>query len=97
MQITNETRRSVMQLAWEMFRDTVTAGETRTFADALASAWRFTKRMAAAAAKFMATAKNGRIEMRSPIARSAVGRRYGAAAYLGGRSSHAYLAARAGR
>ena len=97
MQITNETRRSVMKVAWGLFREAAKASEARTFADALSGAWRFVKRMAAMKKPAWMKATGGRIELRSPIAPSAVGRRYGGAAYVGGRSSQAYMAACAGR
>lgn len=97
MKTTNETRRSVMKVAWSLFREAAKTSEARTFADALAGAWRFIKRMATAKKPAWMKTTGGRIELRSPIARSAVGRRYGNAAYVGGRSSHAYIAACAGR
>lgn len=43
MNTTNETRREVMALAWGLFR----ADPVRTFADALAGAWRWVKGRAA--------------------------------------------------
>ena len=88
MSITNETRRSVMKVAWGLFREAMRAGESRTFADALAGAWRWVKKLAAMKRRSWS---NG-----GGVARSAIGRRYGAAAYVGGRSSTAYLAARVG-
>lgn len=83
----NETRRSVMTVAWSLFRAALTAGEPRTFADALAGAWRWVKKLA----KTRPMASRGTWQIRSPIAR-----RYGAAAYVGGRASAAYLASRIG-
>jgi hypothetical protein len=97
MQITNETRRSVMKVAWSLFREAAKAQDPRTFADALSGAWRFIKRMAAAKKPAWMKSNSGRVELRSPIAGSAVARRYGGAAFVGGRSSHAYLASCAGR
>lgn len=97
MQITNEIRRSVMKVAWGLFREAATSGEPRTFADTLSGAWRFIKRVAAAKKPAWMKAKTGHVELRSPIARSAIGRHYGRAAYVGGRSSHAYMTACAGR
>lgn len=94
---TNETRRIVMKLAWSLFREAAKSGEARTFADALSGAWRFIKRLATTRKPAWMKAKGGRVELRSPLPRSAVARRYGAAAFVGGRSSHAYAAACAGR
>ncbi|WP_339929488.1 hypothetical protein [uncultured Brevundimonas sp.] len=88
MQTTNETRRSVMKIAWSLFREAMTAGDPRSFADALAGAWRWIKKLA--------MMKRPNWSRGGGIARSAIGRRYGAAAYIGGRSSVAYLAARVG-
>lgn len=94
---TTETRRRVMTLAWSLFREAAKSGAARTFADALSGAWRFIKRLAATKKPAWMKARGGVIQLRSPIARSAVARHYGAAAFVGGRSSHAYAAACAGR
>ena len=88
MQITNETRRSVMKVAWSLFREAAKEGDPRAFADALVGAWRWIKKLVAM--KRPTWSRGG------GVARSAIGRRYGAAAYVGGRSSVAYLAARVG-
>lgn len=93
MQITNETRRSVMKVAWALFREAATNGVARPFCDALAGAWRFIKRMAAAKKP---SRNGGCLEFRSPLARSPIASRYGAMARVGGRSSQAYLTARVG-
>lgn len=96
MQITNETRRSVMKVAWALFREAATNGIARPFCDALAGAWRFIKRMAAAKKPSGIIANGGCLEFRSPLVRSPIARRYGAMARVGGRSSLAYLTARVG-
>lgn len=88
MTTATETRRSVMKVAWSLFREAAKAGERRAFADALAGAWRWIKKLA--------TTKRPTWSRAGGVARSAIGRRYGAAAYVGGRSSVAYLAARVG-
>ncbi len=87
MTTATETRRSVMKVAWSLFREAAKTGEVRSFADALAGAWRWVKKLA----KSRSTWSPGRSSVRSPIAR-----RYGAAAYVGGRTSTAYLASRIG-
>ncbi|MDP3406595.1 MAG: hypothetical protein Q8S03_18040 [Brevundimonas sp.] len=84
----NKTRQSVMNVAWCLFREAAKAGEARTFADALKGAWRWVKKLAKAKAPAFAR--------RSLIAPSAVARHYGAAAFTGGRSGHAYQASRMG-
>lgn len=82
------TRRTVMNVAWSLFREAAKAGEARTFADALTGAWRWVKKLA--------TAKRPTWSARAGVARSAVVSRYGASAFVGGRSSQAYLTARIG-
>lgn len=85
MTTANEVRRSVMTMAWCLYREAVAQGDRLyTFPQALAGAWRFMKRLAAAKPQI----RTGR----SLVARSAVGRHYGARAYVGGRSSFAYQA-----
>ena len=81
----NETRRRVMTMAWGLYRDAVAQGDRLyTFAMALAGAWRFIKRLAAAKPRMQLN--------RSLVAHSAVGRYYGSRAYHGGRGSHTYQA-----
>jgi hypothetical protein len=73
---TNETRRSVMQMAWSFLREARIAGKGRSFGDCLRGAWRWIKDMAAYATKFMQRARRagGRVQftslIRSPIARA---------------------------
>jgi hypothetical protein len=85
---TDETRRSVMTVAWSLFRSAAADGAPRTFGDALAGAWRWVKKLA--------TVKRASWSRGSVVARSAVVRHYGSAAFVGGRSSHAYMASRMG-
>jgi hypothetical protein len=85
MKTTTETRRSVMTVAWCLFRTAADAGEPRSFADALSGAWRWVKKLA--------TVKRTSWSRGSGVARSAVVRHYGAGAFVGGRSSQAYLTA----
>ncbi|WP_428149707.1 hypothetical protein [Brevundimonas sp.] len=87
MTTTTETRRSVMKVAWSLFREAARSEDARSFADALAGAWRWVKKLA----KRRPTRSRGAFFVRSPIAR-----RYGPAAYVGGRASPAYLASRMG-
>lgn len=55
MTMTNETRRHVMAIAWGFYGQAVEDGDRRyTFAQALASAWRFSKRPIGAAPQAMA-------------------------------------------
>jgi hypothetical protein len=88
MTTAQETRRRVMTVAWSLFREAAKGGEPRSFADALTGAWRWVKRLA--------KAKPFAVRNGSLIARSAVARHYGAAAFVGGRSSHAYAASQMG-
>lgn len=89
MTTANETRRHVMNMAWGLYRDAACAGDRLyTFAQALAGAWRFMKRLAASRPALPA--------FRSPVARSPIARRYGRAAFVGGRASATYLTARVG-
>lgn len=90
MTTTNQTRREIMQTAWGLFR----ADPARTFADALAGAWRWVRasaaRMAANGAWLARVA--GRTvsygsTLQSPIRRSLGGQTYaatraGAAGYV---------------
>jgi hypothetical protein len=88
MTTANNTRRDVMNIAWSLFREAAKSGEPRTFADALTGAWRWLKKLA--------TMKRPAWSNSSGVARSAVVSRYGASAFVGGRSSQAYLTARVG-
>jgi hypothetical protein len=47
MNTTNQTRREIMKLAWGLFRAEANGPNPRTFADALAGAWRWIKGAAA--------------------------------------------------
>lgn len=49
MNTTTETRRDVMTLAWGLYRAELKGSNPRTFADALAGAWRWIKASAARA------------------------------------------------
>ncbi|WP_269514902.1 hypothetical protein [Brevundimonas subvibrioides] len=89
MTTTNQTRRHVMNMAWGLYREAVAQGDRLyTFPQALAGAWRFVKRLAAAKPRIQFN--------RSLVARSAVGRHYGTRAYVGGQSSFAYQASAMG-
>jgi hypothetical protein len=73
----NETRRSVMRMAWASYR----AEPSRPFADCLAGAWRFTKRMAEWAAQNVRKWKRaGRVQFgdltQSPVKASLRGQLY---------------------
>lgn len=92
---TNETRRSVMNMAWGLFREAVATGDRRyTFAQALAGAWRFMKRLAAMK-PLSSRARNGVVHFSSTI-RSPIIQRQGRRAFAGGRGSAVYLTARMG-
>lgn len=83
----------VMRLAWQLFRAEERGPNPRTFADALAGAWRFLKRMAAEAVKPMTghVRLNGMV--RSPIARGLTGARFAGAEA----ASRGYTSSRFGR
>jgi len=81
MKTTTQTRRDVMNLAWALFRAEVNRPSPRTFADALAGAWRFFKRQAERIAPKWATGSQPRhvrlgSMIRSPIARTFTGQAY---------------------
>ena len=82
MTITNETRRRIMSLAWDLFR----SDRDRTFADALRGAWKFIRGLAKTAAEFRGRARGARHVMlsrsliRSPIERASSTQRYAGAA-----------------
>jgi hypothetical protein len=73
MIINNQTRRSIMLMAWDAKR----TESARTFSDCLKGAWRFARKMAKATANLMARARRqgGRLRLslsliRSPIQRA---------------------------
>mgnify|MGYP000240840550 CR=1 FL=1 len=70
--------RSIMQLAWGLYRAEAKGPNPRTFADALAGAWRFTKRAASRAA--LAFPKTGHVRLaamvRSPIRNALAGQAF---------------------
>ena len=84
MTVTNETRRRIMSLTWDLFR---TDGE-RTFADALRGAWKFIRGLAKTAAQFCGRARGARHIMlsrsliRSPNQRATSTQRYAGAVDL---------------
>lgn len=89
--------RQIMNVAWGLFREADNATEPRTFADALAGAWRFIKRLNATPCRLARQLRaGGHVQMAATIS-SPVRRFYGAKAVVGGRSSVAYLAGRMGR
>jgi hypothetical protein len=74
MSATNNTRRSVMLMAWVSKR----AEPTRSFADCLRGAWRFEKRAANSAAKFRRLVRPGvRIDFSRSLIRSPASNRHG--------------------
>lgn len=88
--------RQIMTVAWGLFREASTTAESRTFADALAGAWRFIKRLTATPCRLARQLRaGGHVQMADTIA-SPVRRFYGAKTHVGGRGSVAYLAARVG-
>lgn len=85
---TNETRREVMTMAWSLYRAEANGPSPRTFADALAGAWRWVKRAAeraAEAAAWMGQARGKHVRfasmIQSPIRRSLAGQRYAGATF----------------
>jgi hypothetical protein len=76
--------REIMVLAWDLYRTDLRSSHPRTFADALAGAWRWTKRKAERQAETAAwvrrvKANDGKLSpslIRSPIRRSLTGHRY---------------------
>ena len=88
-----ETRRTVMNTAWGLFREGRTMRDGRTFAQCLGWAWAHVRReIAKAAFAAMQVVRLSPSLIRSPIARASAGLRYG------GRSDFkaAYLTARVG-
>lgn len=79
MKTTNETRREIMDLAWGLFRAEVNGPNPRTFADALAGAWRWVKRTAAnlAAAPHWAQGSHARTVSFGTMLQSPIRRRVG--------------------
>ncbi len=89
--------RKIMQLAWGLYRADLNGPEPRTFADALAGAWRWTKRNEATAAPAWAKGSRPRSVafasmVQSPIRRSLSGPYTNARAYSAG-----YVTSRLGR
>jgi hypothetical protein len=82
MTITNETRRRIMSVAWDLFR----TDRNRTFADALRGAWKFIRGLTKAVAAFRSRARGARHIMfsrsliRSPNQRATSTQRYAGAA-----------------
>lgn len=92
-----ETLRQVMQTAWGLFR--AEAGR-RTFADALAGAWRWVKNSAARAAANAAWAarNRGRTVSYGTMLQSPIRRSLGAQPYAGRRAGEAgYVTSMIGR
>jgi hypothetical protein len=83
-QTRRDTLRRIMVLAWDFYRTDLRSSHPRSFADALAGAWRWVKRTAERAAADVAwvrkvKARGGRMSpslIRSPIQRSLSGSRY---------------------
>ena len=80
MNTTTQTRRDVMTMAWGLYRAELKGSNPRTFADALAGAWRWIKKSAARAVEAAAwMARNAgqevafRSMIRSPIRRAMSG------------------------
>ena len=72
MTVTNQTRREIMSLAWGLYRSDQGPGRgNRSFADALAGAWRFHKRQAASKPPRWARGRGPRIVHFTPSAVSA--------------------------
>ena len=83
MTAATETRRQVMLLAWSLYRAEVRGPNPRTFADALAGAWRWIKNTAARVAAAPRWAKGAQPRhvsfgsmLASPIRRSLTGQAY---------------------
>lgn len=100
MTAATETRRQVMLLAWSLYRAELRGANPRTFADALAGAWRWVKNTAARIAAAPRWAKGAQPRhvsfgsmLASPIRRSLTGQ-----AYAGVRARQAgYTTAQMGR
>lgn len=81
MKTTNETRRQVMVTAWDFYRTDLRSSHPRTFADALAGAWRFIKELATVKLPSWARGSGRRTVQfgslsQSPIERSLTGKAY---------------------
>lgn len=88
--------RQIMTVAWGLFREAGDTTEPRTFADALAGAWRFIKRLTATPCRLARQLRAGGHVLMADTIASPVRRFYGAMALVGGRGSVAYLASRIG-
>lgn len=97
MKTTNETRRTVMSLAWGLFRAELNGPAPRTFADALAGAWRFLKRQAERAAPAWAKGSKARQIRFAPVVSSPIARTLSGQSYAGVRAASAgFLTSRIG-
>ncbi|MDI1365810.1 MAG: hypothetical protein PSX79_13285 [bacterium] len=82
MIVNNQTRREVMELAWDLFRSALGTADARSFADALKGAWRYMKKMATWQPPKWARGSGARTVQlsptlyRSPIARALQGQAY---------------------
>ena len=80
--IRRQTLRNIMNLAWSLYRAELGGPSPRTFSDALAGAWRWTKAAAAriAEAPTWAKGRKSRVSfaplVQSPIGRSLTGARF---------------------
>lgn len=81
--VTNETRREVMELAWDLFRAAAKEANPRTFANALAGAWRWVKGRAERLAKAPKWTRTGGHVRLNTMLQSPVRRSLGAQAYAG--------------
>lgn len=89
MHITNKVRSRVMKVAWGLFRDARDSDAPRTFADALAGAWRFIKRLSAAKLT-VASVRKSTVKPSLELAMQ------GRGALVGGKWSSVYYSARMG-
>ena len=83
--IHRQTLRTIMRLAWGLYRAELRGPSPRTFSDALSGAWRWTNAAAARAAKAPTWAKCRTAQnvafaplTRSPIERALTGQKYAA-------------------
>lgn len=95
----NETRREVMLMAWSLYRAEANGPSPRTFADALAGAWRWIKRAAERTAEATAWIRQVRGKhvrfasmVKSPTRRALAGQRYASAVF----ASSNYVTSRLG-
>ena len=97
MQITNETRRQVMITAWDFYLTDLRSSHPRTFAYALAGAWRFIKELAAVKLPHWARGAGRRTVQFGSLIQSPTDRSLTGKAYAGWRSHKAaYTTARVG-